>query len=588
MNRFEFDVMTLMLREPGLTQRQVAERCGISLGAVNQTLKSLRSASLITEEGAVTDEGRDALEPYRVRNAVIMAAGLSSRFAPISYERPKGVLKVRGEVLVERQIRQMREAGIDDITVVVGYKKEEFFYLEDKFGVKIAVNDEYAERNNNSTIHRVRDSLGNTYICCSDTYFCENPFEEYVFDSYYSTTYHEGPTDEYCVTAKGKDLRITGVTAGGSDAWIMLDHAYWSRDFARRFVEILEREYDEPETAAKLWEDVFSEHASELPLYMRKCPPGAILEFDSLDDLREFDPAFIENVDSGILDNICAVLGCAKSEIHDVYPLKQGLTNLSCHFAIDGGEYVYRHPGVGTEQMIDRTAEMQALELARDIGIDGTFVFEDPEHGWKISRFIANARELDPHDDAQLAEAMAVARKLHAQDKALDRRFDYLDESLKYESLLLAKGPIDIPDYQEMRAQAVRARELAGADGAPVCLTHNDFFNLNLLYDEQGKLSLIDWEYAGMSDYASDLGTFVVTCILSHDEAERALEHYYRRTPTPEERRHVFAFVGLAGWCWYVWSLQKESEGDNVGEWLYIYYRYAKEYLALALELYGE
>ena len=50
-----------------------------------------------------------------------MAAGLSSRMAPLSYECPKGVLKVRGEVLIERQIRQLKEAGIDDITVVVRF-----------------------------------------------------------------------------------------------------------------------------------------------------------------------------------------------------------------------------------------------------------------------------------------------------------------------------------------------------------------------------------------------------------------------------------------------------------------------------------
>ena len=58
-----------------------------------------------------------------------MAAGLSSRFAPISYERPKGTLKVRGEILVERQIRQLHEVGITNIALVVGYKKEYFFYL---------------------------------------------------------------------------------------------------------------------------------------------------------------------------------------------------------------------------------------------------------------------------------------------------------------------------------------------------------------------------------------------------------------------------------------------------------------------------
>ena len=58
------------------------------------------------------------------RNAIIMAAGMSTRFAPLSYELPKGLLNVKGEVLIERQIRQLQEAGISDITVVVGYMKE--------------------------------------------------------------------------------------------------------------------------------------------------------------------------------------------------------------------------------------------------------------------------------------------------------------------------------------------------------------------------------------------------------------------------------------------------------------------------------
>ena len=71
---------------------------------------------------------------------------------------------------------------------------------------------------------------------------------------------------------------------------------------------------------------------------IRKYPDGVINEFDSLDELREFDPAFIENIDSEIFDNIVFVLHCEKSDIHDFYPLKQGLTNLSAHFTVGYGE----------------------------------------------------------------------------------------------------------------------------------------------------------------------------------------------------------------------------------------------------------
>ncbi len=213
MNHVEFKALVALLDGGVPTQRELAEAAGVSLGAVNKALVALREEGLV-DGVTVTDAGRAALEPHRVDNAIIMAAGLSSRFAPISYERPKGVLKVRGEVLIERQIRQLKEAGIRDITVVVGYKKEEFFYLEDKLGVSIVVNDEYASRNNNSSLHKVRDRLGSTYICSSDDYFTENPFEPYVYAGYYASEFAEGETDEYCMVTQGWDKRIVKVLTG--------------------------------------------------------------------------------------------------------------------------------------------------------------------------------------------------------------------------------------------------------------------------------------------------------------------------------------------------------------------------------------
>ena len=203
MNQIEFKVLQALLGNRVSTQRDLAGAAGVSLGAANKAIAVLRERGLVVGM-VVTETGRAVLEPYRVDNAIIMAAGLSSRFAPISYERPKGVLRVRGEVLIERQIRQLQEAGISDITVVVGYKKEEFFYLEDKMGVRVVVNDEYASRNNNSTLRKVQDRLGNTYICSSDDYFTENPFEPYVWKAYYAVEYAEGPTAEWCVTKIGR------------------------------------------------------------------------------------------------------------------------------------------------------------------------------------------------------------------------------------------------------------------------------------------------------------------------------------------------------------------------------------------------
>ena len=119
-----------------------------------------------------------------VDNPVLLAAGTPSRCAPLSYERPKALISVRGEVLIERQIRQLQEAGIPEIILVVGYRKEQFSYLREKFGVTLLENPDYLTRNNNSSIHVAAPYLRNSYICSSDNYFLEHLFTREAEERY--------------------------------------------------------------------------------------------------------------------------------------------------------------------------------------------------------------------------------------------------------------------------------------------------------------------------------------------------------------------------------------------------------------------
>lgn len=585
-SRNEFAILATLESGDIYSQRQLAKKAEMSLGLVNKTYHELVERGLI-DEFTCTNAGLAELEPYRVNNAVILAAGLSSRFAPISYEKPKGVLIVRGEKLIERQIRQLQEVGITDITVVVGYKKEYFLYLEDEFDVEIVINDEFASRNNHSSLMCVRDRLANTYICSSDNYFTENPFEPYVYQAYYACEFHEGPTREWCISTTHGN-RINAVRIGGSDSLIMLGHVFFDRDFSAKMARILEEEYDLPRTADMLWEDLYIEHIKELDMVAREYEPGIINEFDSLDDLRDFDETFLANVDSEVFDNIVTTLGCTRGDIRDIYPLKQGLTNLSCHFRVNDEEYVYRHPGVGTDELINRACETAAQVWARQLGLDQTFIHEDSRTGWKISRFLTDCRQLDPRDTEDLRLAGEVARRLHDSDATVAIDFDFYDESLRYRDLLKSEDVASIPDFTENAEIIDKLHKAFASDGlGKNCLCHNDFFFLNMLIDNNGVLSLIDWEYAGMADFSQDLGTFAVCCELDDDEIEILLEAYFGAPATLEQRRHVYASIAMAGWCWYVWSLYKEAEGDYVGKWLYIYYRYAKKYMKKAIELYG-
>ena len=238
----EFEVLMKLLQNSNKTQREIAEDLNISLGKVNSVIAELKDKGLIDKNNKITKNGIDSLEPYKVNNAVILAAGMSTRFAPLSYEKPKGLLNVKGEVLIERQIKQLHSVGIKDITLVVGYMKEKMFYLEEKYGVEIVVNEDYYRYNNTSSMILVADKLSNTYICSSDNYFEKNPFEKYVYKGYYSSVYEEGETDEYCITVDKKD-RIIDAKIGGSDTWVMLGHVYFDREFSNKFSSILREEY---------------------------------------------------------------------------------------------------------------------------------------------------------------------------------------------------------------------------------------------------------------------------------------------------------------------------------------------------------
>lgn len=151
----EFNVLDYLRKQNSkkVSQRQIVEKLHYSLGTVNSVLKDLKSSGLIDEHYRIKEKGLDALLPYKVTNAVIMAAGVSSRYEPLFNDKPKGLMVVKGEVLIERQIKQLIEAGIEEIYLVVGFKKELFFYLEEKYGVHILVNSDYALRNNNGTIY---------------------------------------------------------------------------------------------------------------------------------------------------------------------------------------------------------------------------------------------------------------------------------------------------------------------------------------------------------------------------------------------------------------------------------------------------
>lgn len=290
----------------------------------------------------------------RVDNAVIMAAGTASRFLPLSIEKPKGLLTVRGEVLIERQIRQLKSAGIDDITVVVGYKSELFSYLKDKFNVKLIHNPCFSTKNNIESLYLARNELKNTYICSSDNYFSENVFESVVDGSYYSGVYVKEKTNEWYMISD-ENGNIKGVEKFGENGIIMLGHVFFDEELSRAFKELIVKHHEIGDYDNNLWEDLFVDNIAYLPpMHIREYKKDLIHEFDSLDELREFDSIYMEHSGSEIMRNICNSLECSEAEIGGFKLLHFDTSEANeaeFEFEALGKGYIYKYNKFGVDEV---------------------------------------------------------------------------------------------------------------------------------------------------------------------------------------------------------------------------------------------
>jgi len=529
-----------------------------------------------------------------LKNAIILAAGKSTRFAPFTYEKPKGLFNVRNEVLIERQICQLKEAGIKDIYIVVGYMKEKFFYLEEKYNVKLIINNNFSNKGNIYSLYSARNFLANSFICCADHYFLKNPFltlnKENI--SWRHCTYLPGKFREFAVSVSDANV-ITDLYIGGQNQIAMVGCAYFNQNFSNQFTQLLEKEIDDFGVSNLFWEEFYARHQKELTLYSNNLPSNYVLEFDSIEDLKQFDADFLQNVDSQIISNICHILKCTPQSIVDITVIQAGLTNISFAFSVNQIKYVYRHPGATAGNLIDRQTEIFAQYKAKDLNIDKSVIYID-QSGWKISYFVKNLA--NPNFLAkpeQLNKAMEYLRTIHKTDISDNTKCKYFDTIKEAKKLMhiasASKGDLfyefneliskieDLNKYIEIDAQYLGIKKV---------LCHNDTYEPNFLVTEENDLYLIDWEYAGINYPANDIGCILSRGEYTDDQVQTYLTTYFGRELTFHERRHYIAYIALSAFYWFCWGLYKGSVGDDDGFFFLPAYRNCMKYIDKALDSY--
>ena len=292
LSRKQFDILDALLSsESPLTQRELEKKVDMSLGTINKTMKSLTEQGLV-DGGCITDKGLDAMEPYKAKRAVFIAAGFGSRMVPITFNTPKPLVRVHGVRIIDHLIDACLEAGIEEIYIARGYLAEQFDQLLYKYPmIKFLENPVYNEANNISSAMVARHLLSNTYVLEADL-LISNPkiIKKYHYTSDFLAI-KKDRTDDWCFEVK--DGVITEEKVGGENCWQMVGISYWSEQDGNKLCDDIATVYSSPGGKERYWEQVPLVYCKEnYQVEVRECFDEDIVEIDTFRELKKIDKTY--------------------------------------------------------------------------------------------------------------------------------------------------------------------------------------------------------------------------------------------------------------------------------------------------------
>lgn len=226
---------------------------------------------------------------------ILMAAGLGSRMRPLTEKVPKPLVKVFGKSMIETIIEGLLPK-CDKLYVIVGYKKECFDYLKEKYeNINIIENKEYNIVNNISSIYALGNIMGSDdcYICESDLYVSDiSIFDAKLEKSCYFAKYVPGKSDDW-VFDLNKNGVITRVGKYGNNQYNMVGISFFTKESASLIKNAIDELYTKNGEYEQLyWDDVVNMNLSKLNLTIHEVKASQIVELDSVKELEALDPNY--------------------------------------------------------------------------------------------------------------------------------------------------------------------------------------------------------------------------------------------------------------------------------------------------------
>lgn len=573
MNKRDFDALLVLSKKEYSNQRELANSCDCSLGGINNSLKKLYKEGLIDDKMRVTQKGGALIKESSPKRAVILAAGFGIKLSLFSAEKPKPLLEVKSEILIERVIRQLQEVGITEIYVIVGFAKEKFEYLIDKFNVTLIINSQYSEKNNLHSLALAEKYLENCYVIPGDLWCEANPFNSRELYSWYMVSNAKNDEDYVRVNRK-QELVITN-----NDANDMLGIAYLLGADAEVVRDRLSLMKNDRRYKGAFWEEVLYEK-DKLLLGARVVNDKDVIEINSIYDLQEFDaPRMIP------IDEVAKALKVDKEKITDITILKKGMTNRSLLFSCGGERYILRLPH--KKERLDYNREFKAYNAVKNKELADDVIYFNCETGLKISKYMNDVHFCDPYNKTDVQKCMKKLRQLHLSDLKVDCEFD-LFRQLEYYEKLWGNEKSVYPDYENTKKNVYSLKEYIDKQEKENCLCHLDPVQDNFMMPNNSEnwndIRLIDWEYAGMQDPHLDLAMFCLYAMYDKKYVDLLIDEYFENNCPRETRLKIYCYIAIGGLVWSNWCEYKLKNGAEFGEYSIKQYRFAKEYYRIVKE----
>ena len=596
MQEKDFKLLNIINNFDNLTQREMATKCEISLGKINNLIKKFIEEELIyiTEsnnskqyklskkainllENKIKEDKLKKINLYddsfkKVTQAVILAAGEKKEFG-----KPIGLIEIENTTIVERTLDILKSNGIEKVVIAVGYESRYFEELAKKRDLILVENEKYKWTGTMASLAKVKNFITDDFLLVENDMIFE---ERAIAD---------------VITNKHRDcLLVTNETGSGDEAFVEIRDGYVfkiSKDIHMfnnidgELVGVTKMSYKVFNKMLETFEDNKNPYLN-YEYALLDVSRNYNIGYTKIDDLIWFeidDREHYEKVKNRIYPMIKrrelefknnVVKECVKNalnlednQIGEIIP-SGGMTNKNYKVYINEKPYIVRMPGNGTDEIIDRKSEKNNVKLAVELGLDKKILYMNENTGIKIAEFIKDAETLtctSAKREKNMNEVAKLLNKLHSSDVEMENTFDVFKLMSYYEELIKKYNGEFYNSYEEIKEKVFLLKEQLKSLDVKLTPCHNDTLPDNFVKDSKGKMYLIDWEYSGKNDPIWDITAYMLESDFNENEEELFLNIYFDNKLNESIFKRVLINKICQDFLWSLWTILKETKGDDFG-----------------------